>query len=122
MTDKLLEKYMVAAFNYVGKLVNKDGKVSKGLKTVAASFGPNVYTMGLFSTWELYKGKKGDYEKILKVLEDLYKEINPQLKDNIQDFGKYIEKNKDSKELRRHLLLASVAIKLTLRTYDDAEN
>lgn len=123
MRDKLLEEYMVDTFDYINDSQNKiikDGKVSKNLKTIAASFGPNVYTMGLLSTWRLYGSKKGDYGTMLSMLWDLYTSKNPEAKN--EDSQEYVNSHKNVKDFRRHLLCASVAIKLTLRTYDEAEN
>lgn len=133
MTDKQLEKYMVEAFEYMEDPTNNvvvGGKVSGSLKAIAASFGPDVYETGLVSTLVTYSSKVNsnpEYQTMLDMIWELYKKVegNKVPKTTSDSAMQYaIEKAGDysaSKKFKKELLRASVAIKLTLRSYPDAD-
>lgn len=130
MTDKQLEKYMVEAFEYIKKPDNKvvvDGKVSGSLKAIAASFGPDVYETGLVSTLVTYSSKVNsnpEYQTMLNMIWALYEAVEGH-DDQYSSAMDYAIKNAGnysvSKKFKKELLRASVAIKLTLRSYPDAD-
>lgn len=133
MTDKQLEKYMVKAFEYMedpDKKVVVGGKVSGSLKAIAASFGPDVYEIGLVSTLVTYSSKVNsnpEYQTMLDMIWALYKKVegNKVPKTTSDSAMDYAIKNAGnysvSKMFKKELLRASVAIKLTLRSYPDAD-
>lgn len=132
MTDKQLEKYMVEAFEHIKKPDNKvvvDGKVSGSLKAIAASFGPDVYETGLVSTLVTYSSKVNsnpEYQTMLDMIWALYKtvmeyKVTDTAPDSAMDYAiKNAGNYSVSKMFKKELLRASVAIKLTLRSYPDA--
>lgn len=133
MTDKQLEKYMVEAFEHIKKPDNKvvvGGKVSGSLKAIAASFGPDVYETGLVSTLVTYSSKVNsnpEYQTMLNMIWALYKKVEgnkvPETApDSAKEYAISIANDySKSKRFKKELLRASVAIKLTLRSYPDAD-
>lgn len=121
MNKHLAEMYVLYALEY---LEENPGCISKEVKNLAVSFGPDVISIGLLPTIVSYEGSTRRGEDAVKVMKAILEMLKKDEKSGAAGFASLKEyvrgRTIDEYQKKERILAAATALKVALRTYPQA--